>query len=116
MSNCVCLHRCIQGHLNFHLSSTSITINGIEVLDASEILWNPADKKPIGKFTLRDLLYQIKLNSNAPLFLQLSQRSSGEVNTIIPYTPKAKLMAKRMKVQIAVWLVPFLLEGDESRG
>jgi hypothetical protein len=28
MSDCVCLRRCIQGHLNFHLSSTCITING----------------------------------------------------------------------------------------
>jgi hypothetical protein len=86
MRDCVRLHRCIQGHLNFHLSSTSITINGIEVLDASDILWNPADKKPVGKFTLRNLLYWIKLDSNAPLFLQLSQHSSGEVDAIIPNT------------------------------
>jgi hypothetical protein len=35
MSNCVSLCRCIQGHLNFHLSSTSITIHGIDTLDAS---------------------------------------------------------------------------------
>ncbi len=103
MSDCVRLCCCIQGHLNFHLSSTSITINGIEVLDASEILWNPADKKPIRKFTLRDLLYQIKLNSNAPLFLQLSQCSLGEVNAVIHNTPKVELMAKGMNVQIAAW-------------
>ncbi len=42
MSDCVRLRRCIQGHLNFHLRSTSITINGIDNLDASEILQNPA--------------------------------------------------------------------------
>ncbi len=35
LSNCSWLRRCIQGHLNFHLSSTSVTINGIEDLDAS---------------------------------------------------------------------------------
>ncbi len=52
MSNCVSLCRCIQGHLNFHLSSTSITIHGIDSLDASEILQNAADKKTIAKFTL----------------------------------------------------------------
>jgi hypothetical protein len=59
ISDCVCLCRCIQGHLNFHLIFTCITINGINVLDASKILCNPADKKPIGKFTLQDLLYRI---------------------------------------------------------
>jgi hypothetical protein len=73
LSNCVSLRRCIQGHLNFHLSSTSITIHGIDALDASEVLRNAADKKTIAKFTLRDLLYHIRLKSNAPLFVQLSQ-------------------------------------------
>jgi hypothetical protein len=38
LSNCACLRKCIQGHLNFHLSSTSITINGIEDLHALEIV------------------------------------------------------------------------------
>jgi hypothetical protein len=38
LSDCSWLRRCIQGHLNFHLSSTSVTINGIEDLDASEIV------------------------------------------------------------------------------
>jgi hypothetical protein len=103
MSDCVRIRCCIQGHLNFHLISTSITINGIEVLDASKILWNPADEKPIRKFTPRGLLYQTKLDSNASLFLQLSQCSLGEVNAVIPNTPEAKLMAKRMNVQIAAW-------------
>ena len=44
------------------------------MLDASEILRNPVDKKTIAKFTLRDLLYHIKLVLKAPLFLQLSQQ------------------------------------------
>ncbi len=52
LSNGVSLQQCIQGHLNFHLSSTSITLHGINSLDASEILRNSADKKTIGKFTL----------------------------------------------------------------
>ncbi len=103
MSDCVRLRRCIQGHLNFHLSSTSITINGIDALDASEILQNPANMKPIQKLSLQDVLYQIKLKSNAPFFLQLSQCSTGEVAAVIPNTPKAKLMAKRMNIQIAAW-------------
>jgi hypothetical protein len=59
MSNCVSLRRCIQGHLNFHLSSTSITINGIDLLDASEVLRNAADRTAITKIMLLDLLYQI---------------------------------------------------------
>ncbi len=103
MSDCIRLRRCIQGHLNFPLSSTSITINGIDNLDASEILRNPANMKPIRKLSLRDVLYQIKLESKAPIFLQLSQCSTGGGNAGIPNTPKAELMAKRMNVQIAAW-------------
>jgi hypothetical protein len=103
MNNCVSLRRCIQGHLNFHLSSTSITIHGINTLDASEILRNAADKKTIAKFTLQDLLYCIKLESNAPLFLQLSQCTTGAVDAVIPNTPEAETMAEKMNVQIAAW-------------
>ncbi len=103
MSDCVRLRQCIQGHLNFCLSSTSICINGIDTLDASETLHNPANMKAIRKLTLWDLLYQIKLDNNAPLFLQLSHYSMGEVEAVIPNTPEAELMAKRMNVQIAVW-------------
>jgi hypothetical protein len=102
-SNCISLRQCIQGHLNFHLSSTSITLHGIDILDASEILRKPADKKTIAKFTLHDLLYRIKLVSKAPLFLQLSQHSTGEVDAIIRNTPEAETMAKQMNVQIAAW-------------
>ncbi len=38
LSNCTRLRRCMQGHLNFHLSSTLITINGIDHLYALEVL------------------------------------------------------------------------------
>ncbi len=103
MSICISLWRCIQGYLNFHLSSTLITLHGINTLDALEILWDPADKKTIAKFTLHNLLYRIKLVSKAPLFLQLSQRPTGEVDVVIPNTPKAETMAKRMNMQIAAW-------------
>ena len=51
MSDCVSLRRCIQGHLNFHLSSTSITVDGIDNLDVSEVLRNAADKTAITKLT-----------------------------------------------------------------
>ena len=71
--------------------------------DASEILRNPVDKKTIAKFTLCNLLYRIKLVSKAPLFLQLSQRPTGEVDAVIPNTPKAETMAKQMNMQIAAW-------------
>ncbi len=81
----------------------SITIHGIDALDASEVLHNAADKKTIPKFTLRDLLYPIRLESNAPLFLQLSQRPTGEVDAVIPNTPEAETMTEKMKVQIAAW-------------
>jgi hypothetical protein len=72
------------------------------MLDASESLRNPSGQA-IVRLTLRDLLYRIKLECNAPLFLQLSQRSSGEVDAVIPNTAEAELMAERMNVQIAAW-------------
>jgi hypothetical protein len=61
MSDCTPLNWCIQGHLNFHLSSACIIINGIKVLDASELLHNPVNGKFIGLFTLCNMLYQIQL-------------------------------------------------------
>jgi hypothetical protein len=103
MSNCVSFRRCIQGHLNFHLSSTSITIHGIDLLDTSEVLRNAADRTAITKLTLRNLLHCIRLKSKAPLFLQLSQRTTGKVDAVIPNTPEAETMVEKMKMQIAAW-------------
>jgi hypothetical protein len=103
LSNCTCLRWCIQGHLNYNLSLTSITLNGIDMLDASEYLGNPVNGRSIVRLTLRDLLYRITLENKAPLFLQLSQRPSSEVDAIIPNTAEAELMAERMNVQIAAW-------------
>jgi hypothetical protein len=103
MSDCVSLRRCIQCHLNFRLSSPSIMIHGIDTLDTSEVLRNAADRLAVVKLSLRDLLYRIRLKSNAPLFLQLSQHSTGEVDAVIPNTPEAKTMAEKMKVQNAAW-------------
>ncbi len=103
LSDCTRLWRCIQGHLNFHLSPTSITIHGIDNLDAAETLRNLANGSKITHLSLRDMLYCIQLENKSPLFLQLSQHTSGEVDAIIPNTPEAELMAKRMNVQIAAW-------------
>ncbi len=103
LSNCNHLRRCIQGHLNFHLSSISITSNGINNLDAYEALRNTANSSKITPLSLRDMLYRIQLANKLPLFLQLSQRSSGEVDAIIPNKPEAEIMAKRINVQVAAW-------------
>ncbi len=85
------------------LSSTCITIIGINMLDASKYIHKPAIGRFIACVTLRNILYQLTLENKAPLFLQLSQRPSGKVDAIIPNTPKAKLIAERMNVQIAAW-------------
>ena len=90
------------------------------MLDASEYLRNPAGKTIVW-LTLCDLLYRIMLESKAPLFLQLSQRTSGEVDAVIPNTAEAELMAERMNVQIATWchfywkecVCVFLASGSE---
>ncbi len=49
------------------------------------------------------MLYRIHMENGTPLFLQLSQCPSGEVDAVIPNTPEAELMAKKMNVQIATW-------------
>jgi len=103
LSDCARLRRCIQGHLNFHLSSTSITINGIDDLDAAESVRNPTTGMVIAKLSLRDMLYKIILSNKSPLFLQLSQRASGEVDAVIPNTPEAENLAERINVQVAAW-------------
>ncbi len=103
LSDCSCLRRCIQGHLNFHLSSTLVTINGIEDLDASEIVRNPTTGMTVARVSLRNMLYKIKLSNKSPLFLQLSQRPLGEVDAIIPNTPEAEIMAERINIQVAAW-------------
>jgi hypothetical protein len=103
LSDCSCLRWCIQGHLNFHLSSTLVTITGIEDLDALEIVHNLTTGMKVARILLRDMLYKIKLSNKSPLFLQLSQQPLGEVDAVIPNTPEAEIMAKRINVQVAVW-------------
>jgi hypothetical protein len=49
------------------------------------------------------MLYKIKLSNKSPLFLQLSQRPSGEVDAVIPNTAEAENMAKQINVQVAAW-------------
>jgi hypothetical protein len=107
LSDCTQLRRCMQGHLNFHLSSTSITINGINNLDASEILRNTSSGKKITKVSLRDMLYHLTLESGSPLFLQLSQRPSGKVDAVIPNTPEAEMKAERINHQVTAWCINY---------
>ena len=63
LSDCTRLRRCVQGHLNFHLSSVSITLNGIDMLDATKDLRNPTSGKSIINLSLRDVLYRITLEN-----------------------------------------------------
>ena len=74
-------------------------LNGIDMLDASEYLCKPTSGKSIVNLSLRDVLYRITLENKSPLFLQLSQRLSGEVDVVIPNTPEAELLAEKMNVQ-----------------
>jgi hypothetical protein len=103
LSNCTRLLRCIQGQLNFHLSSKSITIHGIDNLDAAETLRNLANGSIITRLSLQDMLYRIQLENKSPLFLQLSQCTSEEVDAVIPNTPEAELMPEQMNIQIVAW-------------
>jgi hypothetical protein len=112
LSNCTRLRRCMQGHLNFHLSSTSLTIHGIDNLDALEALCNSTGRKRIVKVSLRDMLYRIQLESGSPLFLQLSQRPSGEVDAVIPNTPEAEMKAERINHNVAAWCINYWKDNN----
>jgi hypothetical protein len=57
----------------------------------------------VARLLLCNMLYKIQLSNKSPLFLQLSQRPSGEVDAIIPNTPEAEIMAERINVQVAAW-------------
>jgi hypothetical protein len=97
----------MQGHLNYHLSSTSITNTGIDHLDASEVLYNVTSGKRLTKVSLRDMLYHLSLEDGLPLFLQLSQRPSGEVDAVIPNTPEAETKAECINHQVAAWCINY---------
>jgi hypothetical protein len=112
LSDCTKLCRCMQGHLNYHLSSTSLVLNGINNLDTTEVLRNTNSNSTIIKVTLREMLYWLKLESGAPLFLQLTQCLSGEVDVVISNTPEAKLKAERINHQIAVWCLNYWTESN----
>jgi hypothetical protein len=107
LSDCTQLRRCMQVHLNSHLSSTSITINGIKHLNTSKVLQNTANGSRISKVSLRDMLYRLTLEGRSPLFLQLSQWPSGKVDAVIPNTPEAETKAERMNHQVAVWCINY---------
>jgi hypothetical protein len=94
LSDCTKLCQCIQGHLNFHLSSTSLILNGINNLDATEILCNTVNSSTIVKVTLHEMLYRLKLENGSLLYLQLTQRLSGEADAIIP-TPQKRSSERR---------------------
>jgi hypothetical protein len=61
LSNCTRLCQCVQGHLNYHLGLTSLVINRIDNLDATERLQNSANGTTLNQVTLREKLYQFNL-------------------------------------------------------
>jgi hypothetical protein len=102
----------MQGHLNFHLSSTLLVLNGINNLNATEIFCNTANSSTIAKVTLWELLYPLRLENGYPLFLQLTQRPLGEVDAVIPNTPEAELKAEKINQQVAAWCLNYWTESN----
>ncbi len=107
LSDCTKLCQCMQGHLNFHLSSTLLVLNGIDNLDATEILRITVNSFTIAKVTLCEMLYRLSLENKSPLFLQLTQGPSGEGNPIVPNTPEAELKAERINQHVAAWCLSY---------
>ena len=115
LSGCTSLRQCIQGHLNYHLSSTSITLTGIDKLYAAECIRHPSGRSII-RLTLWELLYRINLENDAPLFLQLSQQPTEEVDAVIPNTAEAEAMAEQMYTNIAAWCNFYCYWNDINPG
>ncbi len=65
-------------------------------MDAMEILCNTVNSSMIAKDTLQEMLYHLKLENGSPLFLQLTQHPSGEVDAVIPNTPEVELKAEKI--------------------
>jgi hypothetical protein len=53
------------------------------------------------------MLYRLTLENGSPIFFQLSQRPSGEVDAIIPNTPEAEMKAERINHQVAAWCINY---------
>ncbi len=90
MSNYTCLRCCIQSHLNYHLSSTCVTINGIDTLDTLELDSNPVNGKLIGHFYLWDPASEqgTSLPTAQPTILRGGQRSH-------PKHPRARVYGSK---------------------
>ncbi len=112
LSDSTKLCQCMQGHLNVHLSSTLLVLNRIDNLDVAEILHNTDNSSTIAKVTLCEMLYQLKLENGSLLFLQLTQRPSGEFDAIIPNTPEAELKAERINQQVGAWCINYWMESN----
>ena len=97
------LRRCITGHLNFHLSSTTTIIEGIEDINATSVLTNPVNNAVIASKSVRDMMYMTRLSGGGPLFLQISQRSNGDVEVVIPNTAEAEAKAEMIKRNVAAY-------------
>jgi hypothetical protein len=64
----------------------------------------------IAKVTLLEMLYHLRLKNGSPLFLQLTQRPSGEVDAVIPNTPEAELKVEKINQQVAAWCLNYWTE------
>jgi hypothetical protein len=53
------------------------------------------------------MLYCLTLESGLPLFLQLSQQPSGEVDAVIPNTPEAETKAEHINHHVAAWCINY---------
>jgi hypothetical protein len=81
-------------------------------LDAMEILRNKVNSSMIAKVTLREMFYHLRLEDGSPLFLQLTQHPSGEVDAIIPNTPEVELKAEKINQQVAAWCLNYLTKPN----
>lgn len=97
------LRRCINGHLSYHMSVTSVCIDGIEDINAIAVLTNPHNNAVIASKSVRDMLYRIKLQGGGPLFLQVYQRSNGDVEAVIPNTAEAETKGEMIKRNVAAF-------------
>ncbi len=71
LSNCTRLCRCVQGRLNYHLSSTVLVISGINNLDAAERLQNPANGRTLNQQLPGRCCTDLNLRTGLPYFYSI---------------------------------------------
>ena len=98
----------LAGHIQFHMSTTTHTITGINDLGAIVTITRP-DGEPMGNINTRAILYRQKVDKSK-LILQATQLLNGDVVVVHPNTKEAEQQMEMMCRNFPVFVVKYLSE------